>query len=91
MVAFVEVDSVKYKNGFMPVNELAEELKNKIDKYKKILSTTQEFLLYPLGDQNFKEISDCQYSYWTKHIRNDDYVGINIHHLLLDYYDILIP
>jgi hypothetical protein len=91
MIAFVEVDTVKHKNGFMPINEIAEQLKSTIDTYKNILNLAQELLPYPLGDQKFVGISDFHNSYWTKHIRNDDCVEINVHHLLLDYYDILIP
>jgi len=90
MIAFVEVDTAKHKNGFMPIDEIAKQLKSTIDTYKNILNTTQGLLSYPLNGQKFEGISDFHNSYWTKHIRNDDCIEINVHHLLLDYYDILI-
>jgi hypothetical protein len=38
----------------------------------------------------YAEVSNFKYSYLSKHIRSKDNKEISIHHLLLDYYDILV-
>ena len=90
MIAFVEIDAEKQKGGVVPVGRIAVQLKKKIDSFKDLLKTTQTLQAYKLEDQRYKEISDFKQSYLSKHIRSADKVEISIHHLLLDYYDILI-
>ncbi len=91
MIAFVEVDREKHKQGYLPVDKLAEVLGNKIKEEKERLKTTQELASYSLDDENYPEVSRFRYSYLSKHIRDGDGAEISIHHLLLDYYDILVP
>ncbi len=89
MIAFVEVDIVRHKDGFEPVDKVAVRLRERIDLNKDLLRTTDTLSFYRLEDVKYPEISSFKYSYLTKHNRIGSNVGITIHHLLLDYYDIL--
>ena len=89
MIAFVEVDLNKKPNGYKPLNDIVLGLENLI-KSNKTLNLLEGFVLYPLHDDNYKEISTFKYSYLSKHKRQGDNFVINIHHLFLDYNDILI-
>ena len=89
MIAFIEVDLNKKSNGFKDINGIVLDIKNLI-KSDKTLNLLGEFAEYPLYDYHYKEISTFEYSYLSKHKCQGDNVVINIHHLFLDYYDILI-
>lgn len=91
MIAFVEVDQMKHPNGRLPVKDVANLLLGKIDGNKDALKTTEAFSLYKLTHNEYPEISGFEYSYLSKHTRDKDDREISIHHLLLDYYDILVP
>ncbi len=88
MIAFVEVDTDKHPKGLLSLDRLALLLGNEIKSNKKTLKTREEFSNYPLSDENFKEIANFAFSYKSKHKRKGNNV-IDIHHILLDYYDIL--
>ena len=90
MIAFIEIDTTKHKKGIVPVDEIVKQLKEIMREYKFQLKTTQELTFYPLLDKECNEISNFKYSYQTKHVRAEDEIEIDIHHLLLDYNDILI-
>lgn len=89
MIAFVEIDAEKHKGGAIPISSIAVQLKKKIDSFNNLLKTTQALQAYKLADQRYNEISAFKHSYLSKHMRSGDKVEISIHHLLLDYYDIL--
>jgi hypothetical protein len=78
MIAFVEVEAAG----------IADQLKNRIGSSQQLLRTTKAFSFYPLADHSYSEIADFKYSYRSAH-RRPDGVEMVIHHLLLDYYDIL--
>jgi hypothetical protein len=92
MIAFVEVDLEKKPNGYLPIDQVADLLKKKIDTQKRTLKIVLTFSLFKLTHKKYHEISNFKYSYLSKHIRDDDEDNrnISIHHLLLDYYDILV-
>lgn len=89
MIAFVEVDLAKYPGGYLPIDQVADLLQQKINKGNG-LKTPYKFSPFQLSHRKYSEISSFKYSYLSKHIRNEDNREISIHHLLLDYYDILI-
>lgn len=91
MIAFVEVDFVNHKDAFEPIDRIATQLKSRIDLAKNLLKTTRELLSYSFGYCKVPEISEFKYSYLSKHTRSCDNFEIAVHHLLLDYYDILVP
>ena len=92
MIAFVEVDLEKKPNGYLPIDRVADLLKKKIDDQKRTLKTVRSFSTLKLTHKKHHDISSFKYAYLSKHIRNDDENKgkISIHHLLLDYYDILV-
>lgn len=89
MIAFVEVDFNKKPNGFKQINEIKIDIENLI-KTDDTLNLLEEFSYYPLNDENYLELSNFEFSYISKHKRQGDNLLINIHHLFLDYYDIII-
>lgn len=91
MIAFVEVDIEKYPNGRLPVDQVADLLKKKIDDQNDILKTKEKLSPHKLTHKKYSEVSDFKYSYLSKHKRSEDNREISIHHLLLDYYEILVP
>jgi hypothetical protein len=91
MIAFVEVDIEQKPHGHLPVSQLAEQLKQKINSKKEELNLVQRFSYFKLDHQECQEISGFKYSYLSKHTCNEDNRKISIHHLLLNYYDILVP
>jgi hypothetical protein len=90
MIAFVEVDLKKKPSGYLPIDQVANLLKQKIDTQKNTLKTVLKFSLFKLTHKKYPGISNFKYSYLSKHIRDEDNLEISIHHLLLDYYDILV-
>jgi hypothetical protein len=89
MIAFVEVDLAKYPGGYLPIDQVAGLLQQKINKGSG-LKTSYKFFPFQLSHKKYSEISNFKYSYLSKHIRDEDNREISIHHLLLDYYDILV-
>jgi len=73
--------------------------KEQTAKYKKVIlksvkkfkNTIHSLQPYQLHDEQFQEMTNFDHSYVSRHIRSDDHAEIDIHHLLLDYYDILLP
>jgi len=88
MIAFVEVDSETKPHGHLPIEQVASLLKQKIDSQK---STFYEFSPFNLTDDKYPEISHFKYSYLSKHFRYNTNRELSIHHLLFDYYEILVP
>jgi Txe/YoeB family toxin of Txe-Axe toxin-antitoxin module len=89
MIAFVEVDVVKHKDGFEPVGKIATQLKRRIDSEFFLLNTTHGLSSYKFANNKVPEVSGFKYGYLSKHLRSGDKLEIDIHHLLLDYYDII--
>jgi hypothetical protein len=89
MIAFVEVDLDKNPGGHLPIDQIAVLLQQKINKGNG-LKTSYKFSPFQLSHRKYSEISNFKYSYLSKHIRDEDNREISIHHLLLDYYDILV-
>lgn len=89
MIAFVEVDTKKYSKGYVPVSGIAALLSKKISKRKRELNVTEPLNKFPLTDGTYAGISDFEFSYRSKHVRSTDKLSIHIHHLLLDYHQIL--
>jgi hypothetical protein len=89
MIAFVEVDLDKNPGGYFPIAQVAGLLQKKINKGNG-LKTSYRFSPFQLTHKKYPEISGFKYSYLTKHIRDGDNREISIHHLLLDYYNILV-
>jgi hypothetical protein len=89
MIAFVEVDLAKYPGGYLPIDQVAVLLQQKINKGNG-LKTSYKFSPFQLNHRKYSGISNFKYSYLSKHIRDEDNREISIHHLLLDYYDILV-
>lgn len=87
MIGFVEVDLEKSKRGLESIDNIVIGLKQKIEK-KYTATTYHNLEFYRLSDERFEEIADFEHSYRSEHFR-DDNTQILIHHLLLDYYDIL--
>ncbi len=90
MIAFAEVDLEKKPKGYLPIDQVADLLKQKINAQKSNLKTVLKFSLFKLTHKKYHGISNFEYSYLSKHIRTEDNREISIHHLLLDYYDILV-
>lgn len=90
MIAFVEVDLKKEPGGYLHVDQVAERLQQKINAQNNTLRTTGKFSPFKLTHKKYSEVSNFKYSYLSKHIRSKDNKEISIHHLLLDYYDILV-
>lgn len=90
MIAFVEVDLKKDPGGYLPVDQVAKRLQQKINGQNDTLKTTGKFSPFKLTHKKYSEVSNFKYSYLSKHIRGKDNKEISIHHLLLDYYDILV-
>ncbi len=90
MMAFVEVDLEKKPGGYLPVDQMVEKLQQAISAHNDILNVTCKFSPFQLSHKKYPEISNFKYSYLSKHIRSKDNKEISIHHLLLDYYDILV-
>jgi hypothetical protein len=90
MMAFVEVDLEKEPGGYLHVDQVAERLKQKINAQNDTLNVTYKFSPFQLTHKKYPEISNFKYIYLSKHIRGEDNQEISIHHLLLDYYDILM-
>lgn len=91
MIAFVEADLEKKPNGRLPVDQVADLLRQNIDDQNDTLKTTVKLSPHKLTHRTYSEVSDFKYSYLSKHIRSEDNREITIHHLLLDYYEILVP
>jgi hypothetical protein len=90
MMAFVEVDLEEKPGGYLRVDQVAERLQEKINVQNDTLKITYKFSPFQLTHKKYPEISNFKYSYLSKHIRGEDNQEISIHHLLLDYYDILM-
>lgn len=90
MIAFVEVDLKKKPNGYLPVNELAILLQNKISLKKKNLRISHEFTQIRFPPKENREITNFNCIYLSKHCRPENRKQISIYHLLFDYYQILI-
>lgn len=90
MMAFVEVDLDKKPGGYLRIDQMAEKLQQAINAQNEILNLTYKFSPFQLTHKKYPEISNFKHSYLSKHIRGEDNREISIHHLLLDYYDILI-
>jgi len=91
MIAFVEVDLEAKPDGYLAIEQVAKLLQQKIIDYQDALRTRIHLHSYRLTDKKYREISDFKYSYLSKHERSEDNREISIHHLLLDYYNILVP
>lgn len=90
MIAFVEVDLEKEPGGYLHIDQVAERLKQKINTQNDTLKTTGKFSPFKLTHKKYSEVSNFKYSYLSKHIRSKDNKEISLHHLLFDYYDILV-
>lgn len=90
MMAFVEVDLDKKPGGYLRVDQMAEKLQHAINAHNDILNVIHKFSPFQLLHKRYPEISNFKYSYLSKHIRGEDNQEISIHHLLLNYYDILM-
>lgn len=90
MIAFVEVDLKKKPNGYLPVNEVADMLQQKINLNRETLKISHEFSPFKLSKGKHTEIANFRCIYLSKHCRPENKRQISIFHLLLDYYKILI-
>lgn len=81
-------DIVKEKIGKEQAAKHKEVILKSVETFP---NTLHSFQPYPLHDEQFEEITNFEHSYVSRHIRSDDHAEIAIHHLLLGYYDILIP
>lgn len=90
MIAFVEVDIETKPNGYLPIDRVAVLLKRKIDLQKDTLKTVYKFSPFNLTDDKYPEISNFRYSYLSKHLRDKNNQVLSIHHLLFNYYEILV-
>lgn len=91
MIAFIETDYKKKRKEFLPIDAIVDKLKIAIETAKDQLKSTAPFLIYPLTDDTIKEITHFKTSYLSTHLRDKDNADFSIHHLLLDYRDILQP
>jgi hypothetical protein len=89
MVGFVEIDFVKSKKGRVELSVIKDSINKLIESYKPI-TTSQKLLDYELIDGIHHVINGYKFSYFSKHMRNDDNRELTIYHLFLDYYDILL-
>jgi hypothetical protein len=87
MIAFVEVDTETNPNSYLPIEQVSALLKQKIDSQT---STSYQFSPFNLTDDKFPEISNFKYSYLSKHHRDSKNREISLHHLLFNYYEILV-
>jgi hypothetical protein len=87
MIAFVEVDTETNPNGYLPIEQVSALLKKKIDSQT---STSYQFSPFKLTHDKFPEISNFKYSYLSKHHRDSKNREISLHHLLFNYYEILV-
>jgi hypothetical protein len=90
MIAFVEVDIEKHQDGYLPVEQVADRLGQKINANKNILKTKQPLSPFRLNHKKYTGIPNFKHSYLSSHLRSEDNLEISIHHLLLDYYKILV-
>jgi hypothetical protein len=88
MIGFVEVDAKVNKNGQASLNEVATKLADRL-KSKRHITTQKYFEFYELKHNLHSDINHFKHSYVSSHIRTDK-VPITIHHLLLDYYSLLL-
>lgn len=91
MIAFVEVDSETKPHGHLSMEQVALQLKHKIDSEELSLKTSYKFSRFNLANDKYPEISNFKYSYLSKHLRYNTNRALSIHHLLFDYYEILVP
>ena len=89
MIGFVEADESKKPSSHITVSQAVQLLRDKIRDQQEMLKTTAEFSSFPLTHNEYQEVTSFRYSYRSKHIRDEDNLEISIHHLLLDYNDIL--
>jgi hypothetical protein len=82
------LDTVKEKIGKEQAVKHKETILKSVKKFKNTLHSLQP---YPLHDEQFQDITNFDHSYVSRHIRSGDHAEIAIHHLLLDYYNILVP
>ncbi len=82
------LDIVKDKIGKEQTAKCKKVILKSVETFKNTLHSLQP---YQLHDEQFQEITNFNHSYVSRHIRSDDHAEIDIHHLLLDYYDILLP
>jgi hypothetical protein len=87
MIAFVEIDIEKKPGGYLPIEKVANLLKLKIDLQK---TTFYKLSPYNLIDDKYPEISNFNYSFLSKHHRDSKNREISLHHLLFNYYEILV-
>lgn len=87
MVAFVEVDVETKPGGYLPIEQVVALLKKKIDLQE---STFYKLSPYDLTDDKYPEISNFKYSFLSKHHRNNRNRELSLHHLLFNYYEILV-
>lgn len=90
MIAFVEVDIKTKPKGYLPIEQVAALLKKKIDSQESTLKTLYKFSPFNLTDDKYPEISKFKYSYLSKHLRDKNNRELSLHHLLFDYYEILV-
>jgi hypothetical protein len=89
MIGFVEIDLSKTKAGRVDLSLIKDALNKLIISHTPI-NTTQKLMDFKLADGTYKLIDDFKFSYFSKHIRDDDKQELTIHHLFLDYYDLLL-
>ena len=88
MIGFIEVDLKKYKKGRASISSIKDLLNKRIDK-NTMIKTLQNLQFFYLKDDGHSVIGLFRNSYLSKHTRSKDSHEILIHHLFLDYYDIL--
>lgn len=87
MIGFVEVDLTKFPKGKAVIADIYKKLGTRLSS-KTHIKTNRPLEIYHLKDSDSKEVNDFEHSYVSGHLRNDN-VPFTIHHLLLDYYEIL--
>lgn len=91
MIAFVEVNLDAKPGGYLAVGQVADLLKQRIIHHQGILRIQRQMSPYKLTDKNYPKISDFKHCYSSKHLCGEDSREVTIFHLLLDYYDLLVP
>ena len=89
MIAFVE-EKIKPNINHLSIQELVENLGNNISENTIKLNLSQNIQYFQLHHDNNEDIINFKHSYISKHKCNDQ-TKIDIHHLIFDYYNILLP
>lgn len=91
MIAFVEVDNNDKISGMETLENITELIYKQVENSKVKLELQQNLLRFPLNCSSDLGVSSFLYSYESKHLRKKhSSIIISIHHLLLDYYDLLV-